>query len=101
MKTLTINTFVVALSLSLCWTPSMAAAAFSGQSVNQSEQHTISATAAPSPTPFYALNRINAQSLAAQAMTDQELQAVEGGASMVEYAILMMAMMVASSIRSR
>jgi hypothetical protein len=30
------------------------------------------------PGPFYALNRLNAENPVAQAMTDQELKAVEG-----------------------
>ena len=79
MKSLTIHTLVVALSLSLCWTPSMAAAEFSGQPLSEPEKQTISANPAISGAPLYALHRLDAQSLAAQEMTDQELKATEGG----------------------
>ena len=57
----------------------MAATEFSGQPLSQSENDTHSATAATSPAPFYALNRLDAQTLAEQEMTDQELKATEGG----------------------
>jgi hypothetical protein len=79
MKSLTTKTLVVALSLTLCWTPSMAAVEFSGQPLSQSEKDTRSAAAATSAAPFYALNRLDAQTLAEQQMTDQELKATEGG----------------------
>jgi len=81
MKTLTINTLGVALALTLWGTSSMAAAMeLSGQPVSPAEQRDRpSATAATPTVPLYALTRLDAQSLAAQAMTDQELKAVEGG----------------------
>jgi len=60
-------------------TPSLGAAEFSGQPLSESEKLTTSATPATSPAPLYALHRLDAQSLAAQEMTDQELKAVEGG----------------------
>jgi bacteriocin-like protein len=50
-----------------------------------SEIDTPSATSATAPVPLYALSRLEAETLAEQEMTDQELKAVEGGASMVEY----------------
>jgi len=80
MKTLTINT-LVALSMALLMTPSMAATGelspLPVSSAEQRDRHSV--TAATAPVPLYALTRLDAQSLAAQAMTDQELKAVEGG----------------------
>ena len=80
MKSLTIHTLVVAVALALSGTPSLAAMELSGQPVSPAEQRDRhSVTAATAPVPLYALTRLDAQSLAAQAMTDQELKAVEGG----------------------
>ena len=80
MKTLTINT-LVALSMALLMTPSMAATGelspLPVSPAEQSDRHSV--TAATAPVPLFALTRLDAQSLAAQAMTDQELKAVEGG----------------------
>jgi hypothetical protein len=76
MKALTTHTIVVALALALCGTPSMAGEV-SNLPVSSSDKDITAAAASPSP--LYALNRLDTQSLAAQAMTDQELKAVEGG----------------------
>src|SRR5262245_11218265 len=79
MKTLTIHTLVVAVAVALSGSPSMAAMEMSSLPVNQSETDTHRATTTTSSVPLYALNRLDAETLAVQAMTDQELKAVEGG----------------------
>src|SRR5262249_11272969 len=88
MKSLTIHTLfvAVALAMALLGTPSMAASAFSGPPLSQSDKHTTSASPAPSPASCYALNRLDAETLAAQEMTDQELKSVEGGWSLAMFA---------------
>ena len=79
MKSLTIHTLVVAVALTLWGTPSMAASGeVSSLPVSPAEKDTTSATAT-SAAPLYALSGLDAQTLAAQAMTDQELKAVEAG----------------------
>jgi hypothetical protein len=75
MKSLTINTLVVAVALTLWGTASLAASELSGQS----EKDTPSATVATSIVPLHALSRLDASTLADQEMTDQELKTVEGG----------------------
>jgi bacteriocin-like protein len=79
MKALTIHTLV--LTVALLGTSSMAAAGeLSTVTVSPTEQRdTHSATKATSSSPLFALSSLDTQSLAAQEMTDQELQAVEGG----------------------
>lgn len=78
MNSLANKTVLVALALTLWGTSSMAAAV-ELSTANPAEQDTLRGTVATAPAPLYALTRLNAQSLAAQAMTDQELKAVEGG----------------------
>ena len=80
MKSLTIKTLAVALTLALLITPSLAVSGeLSNLPVSLSEKNTHEATAATSSTALFALNRLDAQTLAEQEMTDQELKAVEGG----------------------
>jgi hypothetical protein len=71
---------LVALALTLWGTPSMAGTVESSSlPVNPAEQSDRpSVTAATVPAPLYALNPLDAESLPAQKMTDQELTAVEG-----------------------
>jgi hypothetical protein len=76
MKPVTIHTLVVAVTLALSGTTSMAAQ-LAGQPLSQSEKQTTSATET-SPAPLFALSGLDAQTLAEQAMTDHELKAVEG-----------------------
>ena len=79
MKSLTIHIVAVALALAM-GTPSLAATGeLSSQPVSQSEQDTLGRTAETATAPLYALSRLEAHTLAAQEMTDQELKAVEGG----------------------
>jgi hypothetical protein len=76
MKSLTIYTLIVAVALG---TASMAASAeLSSVPLSQLQKDTVSATATISTAPLYAPNRLDAQVLAEQVMTDQELNAVEG-----------------------
>jgi hypothetical protein len=80
MKTLTIHTLAVALTL---WGTSSLAATVEVSSLpvtpaDQTDTH--KATEGTSAAPFHALNRLDAQTVAEQEMTDQELKAVEGGA---------------------
>jgi lactobin A/cerein 7B family class IIb bacteriocin len=86
MKALTIHTVVVAVALTLLATTSMAAMEMSSLPINQLKTDTHRATAATSSVPLYALNRFDAHTVAEQEMTDQELKAVEGGASNSEIA---------------
>ena len=81
MNSLANKTVLVALALTLCGTSSMAATGeLSPLPVSPAEQRDRHSVTAATPTvPLFALTRLNAQSLAAQAMTDQELKAVEGG----------------------
>jgi len=83
MKSLTIHTLIVAVAL--LGTSSMAAAGeLSTLTTNPTEQRdTHSANAATSAAPLFALSGLDAQSLADQEMTDQELKAVEGGQTVV------------------
>ena len=70
----TIKTLVVAMVLG---TASVAAAAeLSSVPVRQKDTSSATATTA---APLHALSRLDAQSLEAQEMTDEELKAVEGG----------------------
>jgi hypothetical protein len=80
MKPFTTTTLTVAVSMALLVTPVLAATGeVSPVPVSPADQtDTHKATEATSPAPFHALNRLDAQSLAEQEMTDQELQAVEG-----------------------
>jgi bacteriocin-like protein len=75
MKSLTKNTLAMAMTL---WTTAAMAGEKSNPPMSLSEKD-ISATVAASPTPLHALSRLDAQSVAEQEMTDQELKAVEGG----------------------
>jgi hypothetical protein len=81
MNSLANKTVLVALALTLWGTSSMAATGEGSlvpvSPAEQRDQHSV--TAATAPVPLFALTRLDAQSLAAQAMTDQELKAVEGG----------------------
>jgi hypothetical protein len=81
MNSMANKTVLVALALTLCGTSSMAATGelspLPVSPAEQSDRHRV--TAATAPVPLFALTRLDAQSLAAQAMTDQELKAVEGG----------------------
>ena len=53
--------------------------------VSPAEQtDTHSATVATASAPLYTLSRLDAQTLADQEMTDQELKAVEGGRTLVD-----------------
>jgi hypothetical protein len=80
MKSLTIHTLVVAAALALSGTPSLAAAGeFSTSPVSQVEKDMHNVTAATSADPFHALSGLDARSLEEQEMTDQELDAVDGG----------------------
>jgi bacteriocin-like protein len=83
MKSLTINTLAVALAMALWGTPAMATSReMPSLPVSPAEQtDTHSVATATSSVPLHALNRFDAQTLAAQEMTDQELKAVEGGAT--------------------
>ena len=83
MNSMANKTVLVALALTLWGTSSMAAAGeVSPVPVSSAEQRDRPSVTAATPTvPLFALTRLDAQSLAAQAMTDQELKAVEGGAS--------------------
>jgi hypothetical protein len=80
MNSLANKTVLVALALTLWGTSSMAATGEGSlvpvSPAEQRDQHSV--TAATAPVPLFALTRLDAQSLAAQAMTDQELKAVEG-----------------------
>jgi hypothetical protein len=87
MKSLTIHTLVMAVSFALCGTPSMAATELSGQPMNQLQNDTHSVMAPTPSAALYALNGLDAHTLAEQAMTDQELKAVEGGAIFQVYSI--------------
>ena len=78
MKSLTNNTLAMAVAMTL-WATAAMAGEMSNLPVNLSEKNTTSATAANSPVLLHALSRLDAKSLAAQAMTDQELKVVEGG----------------------
>jgi bacteriocin-like protein len=73
MKSLTNNTLALAVAMTLWATVSMAG------EVSTLPMGTSEKDAAASPAPFHALSRLDAQSLAAQEMTEQELKAVEGG----------------------
>ena len=73
MKSLTNKTLAMAVAMTL-WATSSMAGEMSALPMSSSEKGTISATA-----PFHALSGLDAQTLSEQAMTDQELQAVEGG----------------------
>jgi bacteriocin-like protein len=74
MKSLTINSIVLAVAL---WTtPSVAGTV---EPVSQSDNPMTSATVTTSPASFHALSGLDAETLAAQEMTDQELKTVEGG----------------------
>jgi hypothetical protein len=81
MNSMANKTVLVALALTLWGTSSMAAAGelapLPVSPAEQRDRHSV--TAATAPVPLFALTRLDAQSLAAQAMTDQELKAVEGG----------------------
>ena len=81
MNSLANKTVLVASALTLWGTSSIAATGeLSPLPVSPAEQSDRpSVTAATAPVPLYALTRLDAQTLAAQAMTDQELKAVEGG----------------------
>ncbi|MCM3902346.1 MAG: hypothetical protein ND866_11620 [Pyrinomonadaceae bacterium] len=81
MNSMANKTVLVALALTLWGTSSMAATGelspLPVSPAEQSDRHSV--TAATAPVPLFALTRLDTQSLAAQAMTDQELKAVEGG----------------------
>jgi hypothetical protein len=77
MKSLAIHTLAMAVTITLWATTSMAGEV-SNLPTRSSEKHSTSATA-PSPAPLFALSGLDAQTLADQRMTDQELKAVEGG----------------------
>jgi hypothetical protein len=86
MKSLTIYTLVVAMAVGAI--PLIAAAGeVPNLLVNRSETNSHKATASTSTVALHALNRLDAQTLAEEEMTDQELEAVEGGTSMTEYII--------------
>jgi hypothetical protein len=76
MKSLTINTLLVAAALALSVTPSMAASVETANPGEESDRHRV--TGAASSAPFHALSRLDAQSLEEQKMTNEELQAIEG-----------------------
>jgi hypothetical protein len=80
MKSLKTHTLVVAVALALWGTPALAVMELSDQPVSSIEDRdTHSPTSATSTIPLYALSRLDAQTLAAQEMTDQDLKEVEGG----------------------
>jgi hypothetical protein len=72
------NTLVMAVAMILWATASMAGEV-SNLPIGSSEKDTINASAAASPAPLFALSGLDAETLAEQEMTDQELKAVEGG----------------------
>jgi hypothetical protein len=80
MESLMSKTLVAAFAMALWATSSIAATGeMSGVPVSPAEPDTQHAAVVTVPAPLHALNRLDTQSLAAQAMTDQELKAVEGG----------------------
>ena len=81
MNSMANKTVLVALALTLWGTSSMATAGeLAPLPVSPAEQRDRPSVTAATPTvPLFALTRLDAQSLTAQAMTDQELKAVEGG----------------------
>jgi hypothetical protein len=83
MKSLRNNTLVMAVAMTLWATTSMAGEVLK-LSVGSSEIDTHRAAVASSTTSFHALSRVDAQTLAEQEMTDQELRSVEGGMTLVE-----------------
>jgi hypothetical protein len=97
MKSLTIHTLVVAVALALSGTPSMAAMEFSDQPVSSAaDGDTYSATPATSTVPLYALSRLDAQTLAKQEMTEQDLKAVEGGLVVIAIIVPLIALLLPS-----
>jgi hypothetical protein len=85
MKSLTSKTSVAALAIALWATSSIAGTGeIFSVPVGQLETDTHSVMAATPPATLYALSRLDAQTVVGQAMTDQELKAVEGGASNAE-----------------
>jgi hypothetical protein len=86
MESLTSKTLVTVLTMALWATASIAATGeMPSVPVRPAEQNdSHSATAATPQAPLYALSRLEAQTVVGQAMTDQELKAVEGGASNAE-----------------
>jgi lactobin A/cerein 7B family class IIb bacteriocin len=80
MKPLTIHTLVVAVALALWATPALAVMELSDQPVSSIEDRDTHSAVSPTSTiPLYALSRLDAQTLAAQEMTEQDLMEVEGG----------------------
>jgi bacteriocin-like protein len=78
MKTLTINKLAVAMAIALWETSSLAATGKSSMA-NSAGQTEIQPIVATSVVPLYALSHLEAQTLAAQEMTEHELNAIEGG----------------------
>ena len=97
MKSLTFHTLVMALALALSGTTSKATD-LSNLPENPTEQRdTLSANTGTLPTSLHALRNLDAQSLAAQVMTDQELKAVEGGRS-TSYLVFQFESVIISSV---
>jgi hypothetical protein len=88
MKSSTNKTVLVALAMALWGTSSMAAGGeMSTVPVRQAEDKEMSsATTATSPAPLHALNRLDAETIAGQEITDPELKTVEGGVSFSDLA---------------
>jgi hypothetical protein len=78
MKSLTINTLLVAVALAVSVTPSLAMDV-SSMPVSLVDKEMQNARATTSVAPLHALSRLDGESLAGQEMTDQELKAIEGG----------------------
>ena len=80
MKLLTIRTLAIVIVLALSVNPSVAGTDLYGQPVSSAvDRDTDSVTPEASMPPLYALSRLEAQNLAEQELTDQELKEVEGG----------------------
>jgi hypothetical protein len=81
MKSLTKLTLVITVAVTLWSTAAMAGEVSNLPVSSAAQSDRPSATTATSSVPLYAVSRLEAQTLADQAMTDQELKAVEGAAS--------------------
>ena len=87
MKSLTNNTLMMAMAMTLWATASMADEV-SNLPMNSLEKDTVSASAAAYPAPLHALSHLDAQILGDQVQTEQELKAVGGGAGNIYDAFL-------------